>query len=390
MVNNGNDFKQITQGFDQDGIDGVLEVLETTLRRDKKYHELFEALKIKVRHQLGLPLHYSGLGDDLTDTQREALENGLLEACRDVGMALLQEGKIREAWMYLRPIMDREGLIKQLDQIPVNDENREEMIELTLQEGLDVSRGFSMVLEHYGTCNAITTFQSFAHGKPRAEIQGPAGLLVRHVYEELKQSVRGHIEREESTTPQDLSLSALIAGRDWLFGEYSYHVDASHLSSTMQAARCLDDPSALRLALEMSEYGSRLHPQFQYPGEEPFSDTYPSHRHYFRALLGEDQDEALSFFEEKARTLDAYEQGTGAIETYLDLLARVGRFDQAIQGTIELIPPNVHTTGLAPELIELARRAENYDPVLDHYRSTGNLLAFATSLMQSKQQQKEV
>ena len=378
------DFAELQQGFARDGIDGLLSVLESSLRRDKKYHELFEALKIRVRHHLGLPTLDNGLGDSLEATQRDALETGLLESCRDVGMALLRDGRIREAWMYLRPAMDPKSLIKQLDQVPVNDENRDEMIELTLHEGLDVARGYAMVLEHYGTCNAITTFQSFAHGKTRSDLQDPVKLLVEHVYQELTQSVRAHIEREESTEPSEDSLAQLIAQREWLFGEFSYHIDASHLSSTVQAARFLDDPRLLRMCLEMTDYGSRLNPQFQYPGEEPFVETYPSHRLYFQVLLDEDRTKALRFFEEKARAIDAYEQGTAAVETYIDLLSRVGRFNEAIEAQIELIPDNVHTTGLAPDLLELAQQAQNYDSVLKHYQNRGNLLAYATGLLQAK------
>jgi hypothetical protein len=138
------------------------------------------------------------------------------------------------------------------------------------------------------------------------------------------------------------------------------------------------------MSLEMTDYGSRLNPQFQYPGEEPFVETYPSHRLYFQVLLDEDRTNALRFFEEKARTIDGYEQGTAAAETYIDLLARVGRFNEAIEAQIELIPDNVHTTGLAPELLDLAQHAQNYDSVLKYYQNRGNLLAYATGLLQAK------
>src|SRR5688500_448003 len=82
----------------------ILDQLMQQLRAQKKYHELFEALKMRVREQLGLPLLYGDAMDDLDETRREKLEDGLLDACREVGMLLLDEGKIREGWMYLRPV----------------------------------------------------------------------------------------------------------------------------------------------------------------------------------------------------------------------------------------------------------------------------------------------
>src|SRR5437773_379475 len=99
------------------------------LRQQKKYHELFEVLKMQLRRKLGLPLlagvavggEASGVAvgreadhgdspsdsESLTDQQRTALEDGLIAACREVGAALLAEGKIREGWMYLRSVGDK-------------------------------------------------------------------------------------------------------------------------------------------------------------------------------------------------------------------------------------------------------------------------------------------
>ena len=380
---NPKDFSELQRALDNGGVPAVLGNLEQTFRREKNYHELFEILKMKVRYRLDLPLLYNDSGDDLNEVQRASLEDGLIDACRDVGQALLKEGHVRDALMYLRPVGDLSAIAQGLGQVHVSDENRDEMIEVALHEGMDVERGYRLVLEHYGTCNAITTFQAFAHGKQRDAVQGPAGLLVKHVYEELVQSVRSHIQREEGQEPNETTLVELIEDRVWLFGEFNYHMDTSHLASAVQAARCLDEPALLRLACEMTGYGRRLDAQFQYPGEEPFVELYPSHRLYFGALLNENQLEAVEYFHDRARQLDAYQDGTTAAEVYIDLLSRLGRFDDAIQATIELIPANTHMTGLAPDLLQLAEQAGKYDRVLDVYRARGNLLGYATGLMQS-------
>ena len=381
-------FSYLEQELERGGVDAVLQKLDEELRRKKEYHELFEVLKMKVRRRLSLPLFYRDDGDDLEDEQRKALEDGLIDACRTVGMALFAMGKIREGWMYLRPVGDNAAVTRQLAHVPINDENRDEMVEVALHEGIDIELGYQLVLDHYGTCNAITTYQNFAHGRNRTEMQRPCGQLVRHVHAELLESVCSDIQRQEGKSPAEATLLEMLEGRDSLFGEYSYHIDASHLSSTVQASRCLDDPELLRLAIDLTEYGKRLDKQFQYPGEEPFVETYPHHQLYFRALLGEDVDTAIEHFRGRAQNIDAYQQGSIAVETYIELLARLGRGTEAINATIELIPSNVHTTGLAPDLLELAKDAEVYEPVLNHYRQRDNLLGYATALMQSAEQEK--
>ena len=98
-----NQFTTFKTTLDQHGVDQALAQLTDSLRASGKYHELFEALKMQVRRSLGLPITYSDLGDDLGDAEQTALQDGLLTACREVGMALLSTGKVREGWMYLQP-----------------------------------------------------------------------------------------------------------------------------------------------------------------------------------------------------------------------------------------------------------------------------------------------
>jgi hypothetical protein len=78
------------------------------------------------------------------------------------------------------------------------------------------------------------------------------------------------------------------------------------------------------------------------------------------------------------------EWGTAAIEIYIDLLARVGKIEEAIAVTIEKIKPGQRTMGLAPSLLELCERGGNYSPLMDACRGSDDVLGFATGLMQAK------
>lgn len=377
-------FEQLESALKTGGVDVAVDHLIETLRDQGKYHELFEALKMRVRRSLDLPITYSDHGDDLANDRRERLEDGLLAACREVGTLLLADGRVREGWMYLRPVGDKKAVLEQLEKIEANDDNLDELVEVCLHEGLDISRGYGLVLDHHGTCNAITTFESLAYNLGRELQQAPAGQLLRHLYDELTATVSADIAHHQGSDPDETSLHDLIVNRDWLFAEHSYHVDTTHLAAVVRFARVLEDESLLRLALELTEYGRRLNSQFQLQGDEPFADIYTSHGLYFKAILGEDEDAAVDYFRERAANLVIEEQGSAAAEVYIALLARLGRCDEAIAATLELIPQGVHTQGIAPDLMALSEKAGNYVKLLELCREREDLLGYATGLLQSE------
>lgn len=283
--------------------------------------------------------------------------------------------------MYLRPLGEKEEAAKVIAKIEANEDNLDEIIEITLNEGVDAQRGFSLILENYGLCNSITTFESTLSALPRCDQQATAGILVQHVHKELTDSLRADITQQKGSEPTETTIADLVANRPALFGDHTYHLDTTHLSSTVRFARLLEDKELLRLALDLTEYGRRLSSQYQYPGDEPFADHYLSHGLYFQALLGENVDEALDYFRQKTADIDPAEQGTAAIEIYVDLLARVGRYPEAIEALISLMPDNAQPMGLSPSLIELSKSAGQYESLMEYYQGRGDLLGFAAGLV---------
>ena len=372
-------FQEVESALASGGIESALDVLAEKLRSNGEYHELFEARKLGLRHRLGLPLLYDQSGD-MTDEQQRQLEEGLIEACRESGLLLIEKGKIRESWAYLRPIGENSLVAGRLRQIPVNDENMEELIEVLLYEGVDPSRGFQLILEHYGTCNAITTYEGQMYQKDVRTQQKAAEMILRRVHGELIENVIGHISREEDEPPAGGSLGQLLQGREWITADGNYHVDTSHLASTVRISRVLEGSRNLELSLDLTDYGRRLDPSLQYPGEEPFTDVYASHGHYFEALLGRDVPAAVDYFRQRAEQVDVRAEGTVAVEVLIQLLARIGRYREAIDATLELIPEGVQTVGLAPSLLELSSKAGHYQPMLDACQRRDDLLGYAACL----------
>ncbi len=253
-----------------------------------------------------------------------------------------------------------------------------------MHEGVSPALGYELVLKHYGTCNAITTFEGAMLARPRADQQAAAAMLLGHLHAELMANVRADIARQEGSEPKEKTLAELVADRDWLFGEHNYHIDTTHLAATVRFARLLEDAQSLALAYDLTEYGRRLSSQFQFAGEEPFVDVYPAHGLFFAAQLGRQVDEAVEYFRERAKEVNVEEMGSGPAEVFIVLLARLGRYDEAVAASLELLPPGTRTSGYAPNLLELSTRAGNYEPLLKVCRERGDLVSFTAGLLAEK------
>ncbi|PQO36693.1 hypothetical protein C5Y97_11935 [Blastopirellula marina] len=377
-------FDQFRQQIQTLGTEAAIDQMIEYFRQEKQHFQLFEMFKLRARARLGLPLLFPGVAEDLTEDQRNQLEDALVEACDEVGRMLLDEGQIREGWYYLRPVGDKTPVIDALQQVEVDEENLEDLIEVALYEGVAPEIGFRWMLEHYGTCNAVTTYEQQLAGMPPVAQQPLAGLLLDHVYDELRGTVSADIAQQEGSEPQEKSLSEMIASRDWLFANSAYHIDTSHLAAAVRFARVLRDEAHLRKALELVDYGSRLDPAFQYEQTPPFTELYPSHKVYFLILLNEDTEAGLAYFRDKAEASDIRREGSLAIETYIELLSRLGRHDEALDVALKMIPAGVHTIGVAPSLIELSQNANDFERLAQFSQEQGDMLGYATALLFAK------
>lgn len=365
-----------------------------TMRREQRFPELFEALKIQARLELGLPAVHTesiqapGNPEDaqLPDPIQEQLDKKLLDACREVGCALLRRGNLNEGWMYMRAVGDRQAAAAALRDVVINQENMDSMLGLLVHEGIDVARGTRSSLEMRGTCNTITMLDSVISMRGRADQQAAVAELVRHVHGELLTNLRSDIGRRGKNLPGDVSsmpIMSILTANPGLLADGTYHLDTTHLASTVRFAKVLDCKETLRLAADIAEYGRQLHSQYQYPSEEPFADLYPMSLAMFRALMGEHVDAALRLFLQKAESLDPQEHGTVAIETYADLLTRVGRPNDAMVFLIKRMPRGMRPFGIAPSLIDLADASGNFDLMMEHAKQRLDVVGFSAAILQS-------
>lgn len=345
--------------------------------------ELFETLKMQTRMKHGLPAVAAPDEGKLSDDLERALEFGLLQACREVGGMMIKQGRVLEGFMYLRPVGDQDLVRRMMSDVEIDEENYDAMIQVLIQEGVDVGRGYAEVLRHQGTCNSITLYEQTIRQFGADDQKAAAICLLDHFYDELIALVRQDVAARDKPVEDHETLGQIIESREWILAEGGYHLDTTHLSSVIKIAAILDDPGHLEKTLDLVKYGRRLNSQFQYPGEEPFHDFYPAYSAYYNALLGQDVAEGLRYFERKARTLDAETAGTSPIDTYVDLLARVGEPARAIREAVDLYPEDVPAQSVLGGLMEIlvmvpdADRAVLREVLFEFCLSRNDLLGYA-------------
>ncbi len=342
-----------------------------------RFHQLFDLRLLQRRHALGVPLSQETVLDELEESLRVQLEEAYLGACREVGQLLLEAGRIRDAWTYLRPAGDKTLMRRCLERAVPDEDSADELIALALHEGIDPERGFAWLLAQRGTCNAITELEGICGSLPVKDQVACATVLVRHMHEELLNNLKGHLARLDPDATQAESLSQLLADHPKLLEEGGYHVDTSHLATTVRFARLLTEPDLLQMAVELADYGSRLAKDLQYPDSPPFEETYPAHLLLFRATLHEEVDQALDYFRQQAHSVAIENHGMSAIETYLILLERLGRSELALDEYATLVAADCPLSPYAPSLLRLAQSCGCWDRYLEICEQRGDVVGFA-------------
>lgn len=366
------------------GPSAVFDRLIETLVERGDFHKLFDATLLRRKHELGLPLHRPTSFEDVPAEQKEAFEQTYVAAARDVGERLLGQGKLGQAWIYFHAIREVGPVTAALEAFPVpreTTEASEEVIDLGLFKGVHPTKGLQVMLRTHGTCSTITSLdQQFAQLKAE-DRAACAALLVRQLHEDLLQSVQHEVKQRMPLDKPADTLRELIEGRDWLFEDNNYHIDVSHLHATVRFARSLSpDAPELALARDLSEYGARLSPQFQYGGDPPFDDFYPAHIQFFRFLANDDRPAAIAYFKQKLeREPDATDQALIAY-VLVDLFVRVQQYDEALPLAEKyLIGADDDFAGAFAELCQQAGR---FDALRRTAAERNDLVTFAAALLQ--------
>jgi hypothetical protein len=377
-------FEQLQDRQKTGGSAAVFDQLATVLRDQKDYHKLFDALCARKKHELGAPLHRPTAFDDIPADRRDEFETAYTAAAREAGELLLADKKLGQAWIYFHAIRETQPVRDAIEAAPIPKEagdESEELIDLGFYKLVHPLKGMQVMLRTHGTCSTITTLdQQFQNLSPEQRSQC-AALLVKTLHGDLLQSIQHEVKQRMPFVPPAGTLRELIAGRDWLFADNNYHIDVSHLHSTVRFARSLtSDSPELKLALDLAEYGAELSTQFQYAGEPPFTEFYPSHIQFFKFLLGENRDAALAYFQQQLdREPDAPDQALIAY-VMVDLLARTEQLEQALPLAEKYLVQA--DPDFAAAFAELCQQAGRFDVLMKSAKERGDLVTFATALVQ--------
>jgi hypothetical protein len=379
----GSTFEDLTETLRTRGSAGVADQLCQTLHERKAYHDLFYALLMRKRLELGLPAVQVGSSEDIPRDLQQPYEDAIREAARRIGQLHLDDGDIPGAWPYFRMIHEPDRVVEAMDKAdPEDGDQVQQVVDIALREGVHPRRGFELVLKRFGICSAITMFgQDFPFAQDIRE--HCVKRLVQALYEELRDRLTADIVRREGTTPTETSVRELLNGRDWLMDDEFYHIDVSHLGAVVQYCYQLSPCPELLQAIELCEYGMKLSPRFQYPGDPPFEDQYRDYHVYFRTIAGLDVEGGIAHFQAKAGNANPEETGTLPAEVLVNLLVRLERYPEAVEAYQRYLGTADQRRTNCPSLAELCHKAGDYQPLIEVSRQRGDLVNYTAGLLQS-------
>lgn len=387
-------FDELDKTLNQEGPDAAISRLCARLRKEKDYSNLFYALLMKKRHELGLMAIPTAPTTDLSPATAEAYEEGIRQACREVGDLYLQDGDLPHAWPYFRMVSEPAVVRQALEtHQPQEGEDVQALVQIAFYEGIHPQKGFDWILDRFGLCSAITTLGSQEWNHPPEAKQYCLRSLVRALYAELRERLTAEVARHEGQTPPEAGMPAdtpgvvrnLMQGRDWLFQDEFYHIDTSHLSSVVQMGIHLNPCPELTLARELCEYGQHLGGRFQNQGDPPFEDFYSSFYKYLGIVSGEAVDEGLAYFREQAEQANPEEVGTYPAEVYINLLLRVGRREEALKVARKYLSGVTDSRQLTcPGVRDLCQQAEDYGALAEVSKEQGDAVHYLAGLLQAR------
>lgn len=344
---------------------------------------LFYALLMKKRVELGVSPFPSGPSSDLPKEHHEAYENAIRDAGRTVGKQLLNKHDIRRAFFYFNMLGELGPIQDYLEAYePTDADDVQGVIEVALYQGVHQRKGFELVVDRYGVCNAITTYggQDFSRN-PQAK-QFAIQKLVRTLHAQLHERLIADLEARGVAVDAKKSITEMVSQHPELFEEGSYHIDTSHLSSIAQYSLELDACPERALAIELCLYGERLADGLRYPSDPPFENTYADYKVLLKVLEGIDTEAGLKHFQAKIAAGVA-EGNTFPAEVVVNLLLRLDRKAEAIELAKEHLSGERRQLS-CPGVYELCLTHKDYTGLANAAKSRGDSVSYLASIIAAK------
>lgn len=354
----------------------VLDYLVDHFHQQNDFARMFEARLMRKRFQLGLPLLPSGHLHLHSAAQKE-YDAEMLAAAKDAARGYLQRGQIAESWPYYRALGDPAPVRQAIDELDPS-AGTDAILEIALGERVHPLKGYTMLLAQHGICRAITLFEQYPDAATREDA---LTLVAQKLHQDLRDNLRNVIERNEGAAPSGDTIADLISNRDWLFGEFCYHIDVSHLMSVVRMCAESDRESTLRLGRDLARYGMRLHSELQYKGDPPFEDFYRDHELYLGARLGDNVDAAIAHFRARVASYDYEQIGTYPAQVLVRMLLKLGRKQEAVEVFERWVGDTDPNYLSCPSLPQLCQMAGDYERMRKLAEKDGDAIRYTAALL---------
>ena len=378
-------FDSIKSVFDAQGSAAGLDALLQHVGETGSPHAVFRMKLLKKRSEMGLPLINPGDLSDYPETLRKAYEAFVEESCRETGAEYLKQGRLTDAWRYLRTINDRSALREALEKLNPADAS-DEVLNIALDENVHPQRGFEIVLQRDGLCRTITLFEQ-ARAAELSVKRHAAGLLAERLYIDLVTAISKQIFERFGEIPPETDLVELIRHRPWLFEKAATHADPSHISAVSRIGLLAEEQPALIMTLSINEYGRKLDKRHGAATEAPFEDGYDDHVMYARALLGENTEAAIDHFTAKLVSYQTSGVDATPVEWVISLVWRTGGKKRALELWLQYLSEQLpEAPGVyIPSFYEMCLAAKEYGILAEMARKQGDVSAWAAACVLAAQ-----
>ena len=348
--------------FAQKGAKSAVDILCQELLNCKDPTSLFYARLMQFRIENNLSPFPNQNVSEIPESLHEAYENTIRSAGREAAKLWLELGNYQASWSYYRMLGETESMVAVLEEYTdTSERDPQAIIDLAYYQGVHVVKGFSLILNRYGICNAITAYSSQDWSKYPAERQICIALLVKNLYDQLSERLYHELQNlgvASTSSESRPSVEEMVNGHPELFDGYSYHIDTSHLSSICQFALELQTGPEVASARELCLYGEKLGESFQMSLGEPFEKGYIDFRKLLEIIDGVEVEANLEYFRAKIDPAASLGRSFPA-EVFVNLLLRLDRLPEAllIAKTYLL---NLEHSLICPSLYELCEQAKDY------------------------------
>jgi hypothetical protein len=345
------------------------------------YQALFYGLLVKSRLGLGVNPFPLSPAAELPAEAHEGYEEAIRTAARHVGGLLLAKGDISRAWAYYRIIQDpvpvRDALTAHT---PGPDDDIYPLVDIAWQQGLLPEKGFDWVLDRSGICSTITMVSATDFTTNPGLRDYCVKRLVRSLHEQLTERLAGDLDQRGTRQPDGATIPSMLLAHPEVMADDAYHTDTSHLSSVVQAAMQLPPGcDELQSARDLALYGTKLSPTFAGNNDPPFEKTYDDYLPYLSALAGIETDANVRHFTDKlpAAAAEGYQYPAAVA---VNLLVQLGRLPEALAVAREYLADAEEGSLPCPGVLELARRAKDYDTLAEVAQARGDIVSYLAAL----------